>query len=307
MTLERLRHKLQHPQELLIAWIGAGVMGVPMCQHLLAKRFQVTAFSRTLEKTQPLEEAGALVANTLSEAVQNADIVITMLGMPSEVREAYFGDYGILYHVPEHSVLIDMSTTAPSLSQEIFRAAIEQHLYALDAPVSGGDVGAKNGTLSIMVGGNEEVFSTVLPLFHILGKQVVYQGHAGSGQHAKMCNQIVIASSMVGMCEALLYSYKAGLNPEELLASIRQGAAGCWSLENLAPRILKKDFAPGFMVEHFIKDLGIALQESATMGLSLPGLALAHQLYLAVKAQGHSKKGTHALILALEHMSSITR
>jgi 3-hydroxyisobutyrate dehydrogenase len=198
-----------------------------------------------------------------------------------------------------------MTTTEPTLAQEIARAAESKQARAIDAPVSGGDVGARNRTLSIMVGGDAAAVAAVQPLLQILGKNIVHQGGPGAGQHTKMCNQIVIAGTMIGVCESLLYGYKAGLDLETMLGAIRSGAAGCWTLENLAPRILKRNFDPGFMVEHFIKDMGIALDEAKRMQLSLPGLALVHQLYLALQAQGDGRKGTHALMLALERLSNL--
>jgi 3-hydroxyisobutyrate dehydrogenase len=200
-----------------------------------------------------------------------------------------------------------MTTTEPTLAREIYEAARAKQAQSVDAPVSGGDVGARNRALSIMVGGDEEAVAAVMPLFQILGKNIVHQGAPGAGQHTKMCNQIVIAGTMVGVCESLVYAHKAGLDPELMLKSIRTGAAGCWSLENLAPRVLKGDFAPGFIVEHFIKDMGIALAEAQRMGLAMPGLALVHQLYIALQAQGHGRRGTQALVLALERISNIPR
>ncbi len=183
----------------------------------------------------------------------------------------------------------------------------ERDIYSLDAPVSGGDVGARNATLSVMAGGDQQVFDTILPLFSIMGKKIIYQGKAGSGQHTKMCNQIQIAGTMIGMCESLLYGYKAGLDLETMLSSISGGAAACWSLDNLAPRILKRDFEPGFFVRHFIKDMGIALEEARRMEISLPGLALVQQLYQSVSALGYAEKGTQALMLALENMAGIKK
>jgi 3-hydroxyisobutyrate dehydrogenase len=215
----------------------------------------------------------------------------------------YFADNGVLRSVKPGSVVIDMTTTEPSLSKEIYAAAKAKGVDAIDAPVSGGDVGARNATLSIMVGGDASAVNRVLPLFQILGNTIVHQGGPGAGQHAKLCNQIVIAGTMIGVCESLLYGAKAGLNLDTMLESIRGGGAGCWTLDNLAPRILQGNFAPGFMVDHFIKDMEIALAEADRMKLALPGLKLARELYRAVQAQGHGKSGTHALYLALESMS----
>jgi 3-hydroxyisobutyrate dehydrogenase len=196
-----------------------------------------------------------------------------------------------------------MSTTEPSLAIEIAQAAARRNAHALDAPVSGGDIGARNATLSIMAGGDAGALARVRPLFEAMGRTIVHEGGPGSGQHTKMCNQIVIAGTMIGVCESLLYGARAGLDLNTMLQSIRGGAAGCWTLENLAPRVLNGNFDPGFLVEHFIKDMGIALDEAARMKVALPGLALVRQLYLAVAAQGHGRAGTHALYLALRKLS----
>jgi 3-hydroxyisobutyrate dehydrogenase len=219
----------------------------------------------------------------------------------------YFSENGVLTGARPGALLVDMTTTEPTLAREIQARAVERGCDAVDAPVSGGDVGARNQTLSIMVGGDNGAVERVMPLFQILGKNIVHQGGPGAGQHTKMCNQIVIAGTMIGVCESLVYAYRAKLNPESMLQSIRSGAAGCWTLENLAPRVLKGNFDPGFIVEHFIKDMGIALSEAQRMRLAMPGLALVHQLYLALQAQGHGRRGTHALVLALEHISNLER
>ncbi len=286
-----------------IGWIGTGVMGLSMCGHVMERGYSTTVFNRTRKKALPLIEKGAVWVNSPREVVEKSDIIFTMLGFPEDVREVYFGKEGILAAARPGVILVDMTTTEPSLAAEIYLTAKEKGAFAVDAPVSGGDMGARNATLSIMSGGDREVVEAVQPILEAMGKNLVYQGPAGAGQHTKMCNQIVIAGTMIGVCESLLYGFKAGLDLPTMLRSIQGGAAQCWSLDNLAPRILRKDFDPGFFVEHFIKDMGIALKESARMGLFLPGLALAHQLYLAVKAQGHGKAGTQALILALAQMS----
>jgi 3-hydroxyisobutyrate dehydrogenase len=287
-----------------IGWVGTGVMGRSMCGHILEKGYRTTVFNRSKIKALPLVEKGAVWADSPLEAAQESDVVFTMVGFPEDVREVYFGQAGILNGAGPGTILVDMTTTDPALSVEIFQAAKERGCYSVDAPVSGGDVGARNATLSIMAGGDREVLEAVRSVLEIMGKNIVYQGSAGSGQHAKMCNQILIAGTMIGLCESLIYGFKAGLDLPIMLSSIRGGAAGCWSLDNLAPRVFRRDFSPGFFVEHFIKDMGIALKESARMGLSLPGLALVNQLYLAVKAQGHGKDGTQALLLALEQMAN---
>ena len=286
-----------------IGWIGTGVMGLSMCNHLLSKGYPVTVYNRTRRKAQPLLAAGAKWAETCRAVAEQSDVVFTMVGYPEDVRQVYFGDSGILAGGKAGTILVDMTTTSPSLAREIYQIATSKSFQAIDAPVSGGDVGARAGTLSIMVGGKEEVVKAIMPLLQIIGRQIVHQGVAGSGQHAKMCNQIVIASTMVGVCECLLYGHKAGLDLATMLRSITKGAAACWSLDNMAPRILKRDFDPGFFVEHFIKDMSIALDEAQRMNIALPGLALVHQLYLALRAQGHEKLGTQALMLALEQLS----
>ena len=286
-----------------IGWIGTGVMGLFMCGHVMERGYSTTVFNRTEKKATPLLEKGAVWVDTPGEVTKKSDVVFTMLGFPEDVREVYFGKAGILEAVHPGVILVDMTTTEPSLAAEIYQAARQRGAFAVDAPVSGGDVGARNAALSIMLGGDREVVEAIRPVLETMGKNLVHQGPAGSGQHTKMCNQIVIAGTMIGVCESLLYGFKAGLDLPTMLSSIQGGAARCWSLDNLAPRVLRRDFDPGFLVEHFIKDMGIALKESAHMGLSLPGLALVHQLYLAVKAQGHGKAGTQALILALEQMA----
>ncbi len=287
-----------------IGWIGTGVMGLSMCNHVLSKGYGVTVYARTKSKAQPLLDQGARWAATPRAVAQQSDVVFTMVGFPEDVREVYFAESGILAGGKPGTILVDMTTTSPSLAGEIYQAAASKSVHAIDAPVSGGDVGARAGTLSIMVGGDEEVVKAIMPLLEIMGRQIVHQGEAGTGQHAKMCNQIVIASTMIGVCECLLYGHKAGLDLETMLRSITKGAAACWTLDNMAPRILKRDFAPGFFVEHFIKDMSIALDEARRLNIDLPGLTLVHQLYLALKAQGHGKLGTQALMLALEQLSN---
>jgi 3-hydroxyisobutyrate dehydrogenase len=269
----------------------------------MAKGYPVTLYNRTRAKAQSLLDRGATWADSPEAVARASDIVLTMVGFPPDVREVYLGAPGLMAGARAGHLFVDFTTTDPALSREVDAAATAAGAAAVDAPVSGGDVGARNATLSIMVGGAPEAVEAALPLLHIVGKTVVHQGPAGAGQHTKMCNQITIAGTMIGVCEALLYGHKAGLDLETMLRSIGGGAAGCWTLDNLAPRILKRNFDPGFMIDHFIKDMGIALDEARRMRLSLPGLALVHQLYVAVQAQGHGRDGTHALMLALEQMS----
>ncbi|HMC11925.1 MAG TPA: NAD(P)-dependent oxidoreductase, partial [Pirellulaceae bacterium] len=228
-----------------------------------------------------------------------------IVGFPRDVREVFLGSDGALAGSKAGTILVDMTTSEPSLAVEIYSAAKAKGVYAVDAPVSGGDVGAKEARLSIMIGGDKEVVEALQPCWEAMGKTIIHQGGAGAGQHTKMVNQTLIATNMIGVCEALLYAYKAGLDLPTVLQSVAPGAAGSWSLSNLGPRIIANNFDPGFFVEHFIKDMGIALAEASRMGISLPGLALVHQLYVALKAQGHGRDGTHALELALARMSGI--
>jgi 3-hydroxyisobutyrate dehydrogenase len=289
----------------VIGWIGTGVMGRWMCQHLLDQGHPAVVYSRTREKAEPLLTAGASWAESPAAVARQADIVFTMVGFPQDVKEVYLGEQGILAGARSGLIAVDMTTTEPRLAKEIYATAAPHGVHTVDAPVSGGDVGARNAQLSIMVGGDADTVQKITPLLEIMGKQIVHQGPAGAGQHTKMCNQIVIAGTMIGVCEALLYGYRAGLDLDQVLASIAGGAAGCWSLTNLAPRILKRNFDPGFFVAHFIKDMNIALEEARRMNLCLPGLALVHQLYLAVAANGGGQSGTHALMLALENLSQV--
>ena len=313
-----------------LGWIGTGIMGRSMCGHLLAAGRHVTVFSRTPSKAEDLLARGATWAPTPRAVAEASDVVFTMVGFPQDVRDVYFGAHGLLATSPagvaagqpwaaavddkpdaavaglqarKNQLFIDMTTTEPSLAIEIAAAAKTLGGSAVDAPVSGGDVGARNAALSIMIGGEPDDVARARPLFEILGKNIVHQGGPGAGQHAKMCNQIVIAGTMIGVCESLVYGARAGLDLDTMLTSIKSGAAGCWTLENLAPRVIKRNFDPGFLVEHFLKDMGIALEEARRMKLALPGLALVHQLYVALQAQGHGRDGTQALVLALEHIS----
>jgi 3-hydroxyisobutyrate dehydrogenase len=234
-----------------------------------------------------------------------SDLVFGIVGFPADVRAVYLGDEGALGAASPGAVIVDMTTSEPSLAVEICDAAKAKGVGAVDAPVSGGDVGARNATLSIMVGGEEADVERVRPLFEVMGKTIVHEGGAGAGQHTKMVNQILIATGMIGVCEALLYGYKAGLDLEKVLEAVAGGAAGSWSLSNYGPRILAGNFEPGFVVEHFVKDMGIALAEARRMNLALPGLALAQQLYVALVAQGGGRNGTHTLMLALASLSNV--
>ena len=293
------------PGKTQIGWIGTGVMGSSMCGHLLTAGFGATVYNRSAAKAKPLVERGARLARSPKEVAETSDVVFTIVGYPRDVREVVLGADGTLAGARAGSVLVDMTTSEPALAREIFEAAKARSVHAVDAPVSGGDVGAREGRLSIMVGGEPEVVQALNPLFETMGKTIVHQGAAGAGQHTKMVNQILIATNMIGVCEALLYGYRAGLDLPTVLQSVGSGAAGSWSLTNLGPRMIAGNFEPGFFVEHFLKDMGIALAESRRLKLALPGLALAEQLYRAVEAQGFAHKGTQALLLALATLSDV--
>jgi len=293
------------PGKTRIGWIGTGVMGSSMCGHLIDAGFSATVFNRTQSKADRLIAQGAVWADSPQAVAQASDVVFTIVGFPADVRNVILGDEGALAGCQAGNILVDMTTSEPSLAIEIAAAAAARGVAGIDAPVSGGDVGAREARLSIMIGGDAQAVDALAPCWQAMGKTIVHQGGPGAGQHTKMVNQTLIASGMIGVCEALLYGYKAGLDLETVMQSVASGAAGSWSLSNLGPRIIAGNFDPGFFVEHFIKDMGIALAESKRMGLSLPGLALAHQLYLALAAQGHHRDGTHALQLALASLSAV--
>ena len=280
-------------------------MGAAMAGHLLAQGHALTTFSRTRSKAKDLLQRGARWADSPARVADASDVVFTMVGFPRDVSDVYLGEEGLVHQARTGMVFVDMTTAPPSLAVTVAEAVKARGAQFLDAPVSGGDVGARNASLSIMVGGATGVVEAVRPLFECLGRTIVHQGKVGAGQHAKLCNQITIAGTMIGVCESLLYGYRAGLDLETMLQSIKGGAAACWALDNLAPRILARNFDPGFFVEHFVKDMGMALEESRRMGLVLPGLSLVHQLYLAVQAHGHGRSGTHALMVALEKLSNV--
>ena len=276
-----------------------------MCGHLVRQGYDLTVFARSYEQADGLLAAGVQWANSPQMVASRCDVVFTIVGFPKDVREVYLGNRGLLTEAKRNQVFVDMTTSEPTLAREIAEMALRKGAHAIDAPVSGGDVGARNAMLSIMVGGDTEVVRAIEPLLKVLGKLIIHQGSHGSGQHAKLCNQIVIAGTMIGVCESLIYGYKAGLNLNTMLTSIQGGAAACWTLENLAPRMLARNFDPGFFVEHFIKDMGIALEEAERMGLTLPGLSLVRELYITVQAHGGGRLGTQALLVGLEHVSNV--
>ncbi len=278
-----------------IAFVGTGVMGKSMAGHLLSAGHDLTVYNRTKSKAQELIDAGAAWADSPGDAAAGAEVVFTIVGFPQDVEEVYFGDAGIVARAGEGAILVDMTTSRPDLAVRIAEAADGKGMQSLDAPVSGGDVGAREARLSIMVGGPKGAYETVKPLFDLMGTNIVLQGPAGSGQHTKMCNQIAIAAGMLGVCESMAYAKASGLDPETVLESIASGAAGSWSLSNLAPRMIAGNFAPGFYVKHFIKDLNIAIESADSMGLDLPGLALARKLYVELAEAGGENDGTQAL------------
>ena len=283
-----------------VAFIGLGVMGRSMALNLVKAGYTLNVYTRSKDKAADVLSAGATWADSAGEAVQDADAVVTIVGFPEDVEAVYLADDGIVARAPEGALLIDMTTSDPSLAVRIYDAAKARGQQSLDAPVSGGDIGAREARLSIMVGGDEDAFARAEPLFDVMGQAIVRQGAAGAGQHTKMCNQITIASNMVGIMEALVYAYRAGLDPDQVLKSISPGAAGSWSLNNLLPRVINGDYAPGFFVRHFIKDMEIALAEAERMKVRLPGLDLARRLYEEVVKLGGESYGTQALYMVYD-------
>lgn len=289
----------------VIGWIGTGLMGAPMAEHLITAGYAVNVYNRTRSKAERVITKGAIWFDTPEALTAESDIVITIIGFPRDVEECYFGETGIFKALKPGQILIDMTTTKPTLAIEIAERAKKSGASFIDAPVSGGEVGAINATLSIMIGGDKKTADTVLPVMEAMGKNIVYQGPAGSGQHTKMCNQITLACTLVGVCESLIYGAKAGLDLNTLIQSISKGAAGCWSLDILAPKIVKQDYSPGFTIDNFLKDMTIALEQADLMNLPLPGLALAKQLYTSVRAMGKGHLGNQGLYLALEALADI--
>ncbi len=294
------------PGKTRIGWIGTGVMGASMAGHLLDAGYRMTVSNRTRAKAQPLLDRGARWADTPREVALLSDVLFTIVGYPQDVRQVILdSESGLLVGCQPGALIVDMTTSQPALAIEIAERAADKQVGAIDAPVSGGDVGAREARLSIMIGGDPDAVAAVMPCLRLLGKTIVHQGGPGAGQHTKMVNQTLIATNMIGVCEALLYAYRAELDLEKVLQSVTSGAAGSWSLSNLAPRIIAGNFDPGFFVDHFVKDMGIALEEARRMRISLPGLALAHQLYIALQGEGGGRLGTHALQLALARLSGV--
>lgn len=288
-----------------IGWIGTGVMGQSMCLHLIKAGYRAFIYNRNQEKAARLVEAGATWCDSPAVVAEKSRIIFSIVGFPVDVEEVILGSKGVLTTATSGSILVDMTTSDPLLAKRIAIAARLKGVDALDAPVSGGDLGAREGKLAIMVGGDKEVYERVLPLFRVMGENIAYMGKAGAGQHTKMSNQILIASTMIGVVEALLYAHKAGLDLDGVIDVIGKGAAASWSLNNLGRRIVKGDFNPGFFIKHFIKDMGIALDEAKRMKLSLPGLSLAHQFYIAATALGYENLGTQGLYKVFQEMNAI--
>ncbi|NPD71406.1 NAD(P)-dependent oxidoreductase [Oceanispirochaeta sp. M1] len=287
-----------------IAWIGTGVMGRSMCLHLMDKGYEISVYNRTKSKADDLIAAGAKWCDSPGEAASGADVIFTIVGYPKDVETVILGENGVLDNAKKGAVIVDMTTSEPSLAVKIAEKAAAVNVGSIDAPVSGGDLGARNGTLAIMCGGDKNVFDTVLPLMEAFGKNIKLMGAAGAGQHTKMCNQILIATNMIGVVESLLYGHKAGMDMNEIIDVIGSGAAASWSINNLGRRIADGNFDPGFFIKHFVKDMGIALKEAQAMNLSLPGLAMANQFYTAAMAQGLQDMGTQGLYKVFEGMNS---
>lgn len=291
------------PMDRKIGFIGLGVMGHSMAMHLLSGGNTLYIYNRTRSKASELEAKGAIWCSSPSEVASESDVLFTIVGYPADVEAVYLGEKGILEGGRKGLICCDMTTTKPSLEIRIAKELAAKGIAFADAPVSGGDKGAREAALTIMVGADEATFSSLYPLFELMGRKITRCGDVGAGQQTKMCNQIVISGTMIGVSEALVYGAAAGLDLETMVNTIRPGAAGCWTLDNLAPRVLKGDFEPGFMIEHFVKDMGIALEESSNMGLALPGLALVNQLYTAMKGQKLGRCGTQALVKAIQQIA----
>jgi 3-hydroxyisobutyrate dehydrogenase len=288
-----------------VGWIGTGVMGSRMCRHIIDAGYNVYIHNRTHSKAKLLLEEGAQWCDSPAEVARESNYIVTIVGYPSDVKDVILGDSGIIENAQSGSYIIDMTTSTPSLAENIHAIASKEGMYALDAPVSGGDSGAEAGTLAIMVGGKEKIYKEVKPLFNLMGKNIAYMGGPGKGQHTKMSNQILIAGTMIGVVESLLYAYKTGIELGEVIEVIGKGAASSWSINNLGVRIAKNDFDPGFFIKHFVKDMRIALDEARRMKLSLPGLALAEQFYTSAMALGYENIGTQGLYKVFQKMNNM--
>ncbi len=288
------------PGKTIVGFIGLGVMGQSMAGHILNAGYELHVYNRTKSKAEKITSKGAVWEDTVVELTTKCNVIITIVGFPADVENVYLGDKGILNHATKGTIVIDMTTSSPDLAENIYEKAKEKGIDSLDAPVSGGDLGAQNASLSIMVGGDRKTFDKAFPLFEVMGKNIVLQGKSGSGQHTKMANQIAIAAGLVAVCESLAYAKKAGLDPETVLKSIGKGAAESWSLNNLGPRMIAQNVEPGFYIKHFIKDMNIAAASSTRLGLKTPGLDLTLSLYKRMADMGFENNGTQALFKLFE-------
>ncbi len=288
-----------------IGWIGTGVMGAPMCRHLLNAGYSIRVHNRTHSKADSLVKSGAVWCDTPRQAALNSELIFTIVGYPEDVEQVILGNQGVLEGAEKGSIIVDMTTSTPELAEKIYQSAREKEIDSIDAPVSGGDVGARNGRLAIMAGGDEKAYKRVKPIFDILGENIRHMGGAGKGQHTKMCNQILIAGTMIGVVESLLYAWKTGMDRSEVIEIIGKGAASSWSINNLGTRIADGNYDPGFFIKHFVKDMRIALDEARRMNLSLPGLALAEQFYTSAMALGYENLGTQGLYKVFEQMNGL--
>jgi len=287
-----------------IGWIGTGVMGASMCAHILNSGYKVLVYNRTKNKADNLVEKGAVMCDSVEALAAECTIIFSIVGYPEDVEEILISDRGVIPHAEAGTTIVDMTTSSPHLAEKIYTAAAAKSISALDAPVSGGDIGARNATLAIMVGGDKPAFDEIMPFFRIMGETVAYMGSPGKGQHTKMCNQILIAGTMVGVVESLLYAHASGMDMAAVIDVIGKGAASSWSISNLGRRIAEGNFDPGFYIKHFVKDMGIALEEAKRMRLSLPGLALANQFYLAAVSLGWEELGTQGLYKVFEKLNN---
>jgi len=288
-----------------IGWIGTGVMGKSMCLHLINSGNTAYIYNRTKQKAAELLEKGAYWCDSPEEVAEKSEIIFSIVGFPEDVEKIILDEKGVLKGAKQGSVIVDMTTSSPILAKKIYEICKNKGIYSLDAPVSGGDIGAREGKLAIMVGGDRDVYDKALPFFKIMGENIAYMGKAGAGQHTKMSNQILIAGTMIGVVESLLYAYKTGMNLDSVIDVIGKGAASSWSINNLGKRIAKGDFDPGFFIKHFIKDMGIALDEAKRINLALPGLSLAHQFYIAATSLGYENLGTQGLYKVFQKMNNI--
>lgn len=287
-----------------IGWIGTGVMGAAMCSHLIKAGYECNVYNRTKNKAQVLIDSGAIWYDDVASLSKDSDVIFTIVGFPEDVEEVYFGEEGIIRNAKKGSILIDMTTSRPGLAVKIARMGKEIGLEVIDAPVTGGDIGAKNASLVIFCGAEQKVFDKALPMLEKMGRKVELMGGNGAGQHAKLSNQIAVAHAIMGTVETLLYAHNAGLDLDKVIECLSQGAGGSWQLQNMGKRIVNRDFDPGFYIKHFVKDMGIALEEAKRMKLSLPGLSLIHQFYVAAMAQGLENEGTQGLYKVLERLNT---